>query len=79
MVRKKEEKENCSNVSNSMLADEKRQVQEKIKTTILVIDQNSSGVKLRYMVSLYINPDAQTIPNKCTAMQRKMQCRRMMP
>ena len=79
MKRGKEYEENCSNVSNSMLADEKRQVQEGIKAAILVIDQNSSGVKLRYMVSLYIGLEAQTIPNKCSAVQRKMQCRRMMP
>ena len=57
----------------------KRDKFKEIETTILVIDQNSSGVKLRYMVSLYISLEAQTIPNKCTAMQRKMQCRRMMP
>ena len=66
-------------VSNSMLTDERTSSKEKKSTTILVLDQNSSGVKLRYMVSLYINREAQTMPNKCTAMQRQMQCRRMMP
>ena len=65
-------------VSNSVLTDEETDSRNK-ETTTLVLDQNSSGVKLRYMVSLYINIEAQTIPNKCTAMQCKMQCRRMMP
>ena len=65
-------------VSNSMLTDKKKQVSERVRTTTLVIDQNSSGVKVRYMVSLYTNPETQTIPNKCTAMQCTMQCRRMM-
>ena len=70
--------ENCSNVSNSVLTDEGTSSKERSITT-LVLDQNSSGVLLRYMVSLYIKLEAQTIPNKCAAMQCKMQCRCMMP
>ena len=73
MVRNKKEKENCSNVSNSVLTDEETDSRNEEMTT-LVLDQNSSGVKLRYMVSLYINMEAQTTPNKCSAMQCKMQC-----
>ena len=53
MVRNKKEKENCSNVSNSVLTYEETDSRNK-ETTTLVLDQNSSGVKLRYMVSLYI-------------------------
>ena len=49
------------------MTDEETDLKNK-ETTTLVLDQNSSGVKLRYMVSLYINMEAQTIPNKCTAM-----------
>ena len=44
-----------------------------IGVTTLVIDQNSSGVKVRYMMSLYTNLEAQTIPNSYTA-RYKMQC-----
>ena len=65
-------------VSNSMLTDIRSSFKERV-INYTGIDQNSSGVLLRYMVHLYINLEAQTIPNKCTARQRKMQCRRMMP
>ena len=40
---------------------------------------NSSGIKLWYMVSLYINPEAQTISIECTAMHCEMQCQCTMP
>ena len=39
-------------VSNNMLTDIRDKVQENSKTTILDIDQNSSGVKVQYIVSL---------------------------
>ena len=58
-------------VSNSMLTDEKRQVQERIKTTILVTDQNSSEVLLRYMVSFIYRSRSPNNPKQvhCKAAQ----------
>ena len=46
---------------------QKKQFSDKKGSTTLVIDSNSSGVKVQYMISLYTNSEAQTIPNRCSA------------
>ena len=67
-----------ASVDNSALTDE-RQARGKRKVTALVLDRNSSGVKVRCTVSLYTSPEAQTIPSSCAARRCRVRCRRTMP